>query len=210
MGDVALVQELQRKGIRDERVLSAMAMLTRAEFMAEDQIAFAHEDAPSPIGHGQTISQPFVVAYMTEVLAVEPGMRVLEVGTGSGYQAAVLALLGADVYSVERIPELLAVARDRFLRLHLPVHTLRDDGSEGWAHFAPFDRIIVTAAADKLPQRLVDQLAAPGRMIAPVGSQESNQELVLIDRDASGALTWRTLLSVRFVPLIGGDAATSA
>ncbi|MFL5318302.1 MAG: protein-L-isoaspartate(D-aspartate) O-methyltransferase [Myxococcaceae bacterium] len=210
MGDLALSEYLGRKGITDARVLHAIAELNRRDFMPTEVQPFADEDAPAPIGHGQTISQPYVVAFMSQELDVQPGMKVLEIGTGSGYQAAVLAKLGANVYSIERIPELLSAARAAFNRLDLAIQTRLDDGSRGWPEQAPFDRIIVTAAAARAPTRLIQQLATPGRLIAPVGDQESNQQLMLIDRSATGHLDWRSILPVRFVPLIESDGTPRA
>jgi protein-L-isoaspartate(D-aspartate) O-methyltransferase len=210
MGDVTLADELRMRGIRDEAVLESIGSLDRSLFMPESQRSRALYDGPLPIGHGQTISQPYIVAYMTEALSVEPEMKVLEIGTGSGYQGAVLAQMGADVYSVERIPELAATAKKAFEAARLHVHTKVGDGSLVWPEHAPYDRIIVTAAASRTPTTLIDQLARGGRMIAPVGQDPDHQDLVLIERSLDGSLTWKQLLAVRFVPLIEGTNAPSA
>ena len=200
---VALAEFLRHEGIRDERVLAAIAQVPRDRFVPEDLQSHADEDRPLPIGHGQTISQPFVVAYMTERLRLAGDERVLEVGTGSGYQTAILAHLAEEVFSVEIVPELAARAR---ALLHgglglLNVRLRTGDGSEGWPEEAPFDRVIVTAAADAVPSPLVAQLAPGGRMILPVGAEPWAQVLRVVDRTPDGALTETDLLGVRFVPL---------
>lgn len=210
MGDVQLANELRARGIRDEAVLGAIASLDRSMFMPDSQKDRALFDGPLPIGFGQTISQPYIVAYMTEELALKPGMKILEVGTGSGYQAAVLATMGADVYSVERIPELSQTAMSVFDHLGVIVHARVADGARGWPEVAPFDRIIVTAAATRTPARLIEQLAPGGRLIAPVGEDPESQRLLRIDRSADGTLSWTELIAVRFVPLIEGSNAELA
>jgi len=163
----------------------------------------AYSDSPLPIGEGQTISQPYIVALMSELLEVAPGMKVLEIGTGSGYQAAVLAKLGADVHTVERIPRLCASARERLLSLGLfNVHVKQDDGTLGWPSAAPFDRIIVTAGGPEVPQPLVDQLCEGGRLIMPVGPAKRSQSLVLVQKAACG-VQQTNVCPVAFVDLVG-------
>jgi protein-L-isoaspartate(D-aspartate) O-methyltransferase len=200
---VALAAFLRREGIRDERVLAAMAQIPRSRFVPDDLRAHAEDDRPLPIGHGQTISQPFVVAYMTERLRLAGSERVLEVGTGSGYQTALLAHLAEEVFSVEIVPALAERAR-ALLEGGLGLANVRfrtGDGAEGWPEEAPFDRVIVTAAAEEVPRALVDQLAPGGRMILPVGPQPEGQVLRVVDRAPDGALSESDLLGVRFVPL---------
>ncbi len=199
----ALLAELRRQGIRDERVLGALGQVPRERFVPEENRAEAWANAALPIGAGQTISQPFVVALMTEALALRGPERVLEIGTGSGYQTAILAELAAEVVSVERHAELAAGA-ERLLRelgyRNVAVHV--GDGTTGWADAAPYDRIIVTAAGPLVPPPLLAQLRADrGRMVIPVG-EPHDQHLVVVDRD--GDQTRETSLGpVRFVPLIG-------
>ncbi len=198
-----LVQRLRDGGIRDERVLATIGAIPRHIFIDEALAHRAYEDTALPIGQGQTISQPFIVALMTQALLQKPRERVLEVGTGSGYQTAVLAALVERVYTVERIAALIERARERFRALKLRnVRVKYDDGSQGWADHAPFDGIIVTAAARTVPQALIEQLAIGGRMIIPVGDDRS-QELVAIDRTEDGTRR-ESLEYVRFVPLLRG------
>lgn len=204
----ALARQLSGMGIRDAGVLGAMARLSRADFVAPDLRELADDDRPLPIGHGQTISQPYVVAFMTERLRLEPRHRVLEIGTGSGYQTAVLALLAAEVYSIELLPALADRARAVLVEgLGLRNVRLRTgDGSLGWAEAAPFDRILVTAAAPEVPPPLLAQLAPGGRLVAPVG-EEDEQVLRVVQRGADG-ITWaQDVLPVRFVPLRHGSPA---
>ena len=192
-------------GIRDPRVLGAVAELPRALFVPAPLRDEADADRPLPIGCGQTISQPFVVAYMTERLALRGFERVLEVGTGSGYQTAVLARLAAEVYSIEIVPELAARAR-AILEDELGltnVHLSTGDGAEGWPEAAPFDRIVVTAAAPEVPPALVAQLAPGGRMILPVGASLEDQMLRAVERGDDGVNVSADLIPVRFVPLTG-------
>jgi protein-L-isoaspartate(D-aspartate) O-methyltransferase len=194
---------LRRQGIRDERVLRAMAEVPRALFVPDTLRDDADADRPLPIGWGQTISQPFVAAYMTERLRLAGDERVLEVGTGSGYQTALLARLAAQVYSIEILPELAERAREVLLdTLGLRNVRLRTgDGALGWPEEAPFDRIIVTAAPPEVPPDLVAQLAPGGRMILPVGDDLDGQVLRVVDRGNDGANVETDLLPVRFVPL---------
>lgn len=198
-----LAEFLRREGIRDERVLAAVAQVPRERFVPAELRGHADDDRPLPIGYGQTISQPFVVAYMTERLRLAGHERVLEVGTGSGYQTAILAHLAEEVFSVEIVPELAAGARAllRDALGLLNVHLRTGDGSAGWGEEAPFDRVIVTAAADAVPPALVGQLAPGGRMILPVGADPWAQVLRVVDRASDGALSEVDLLGVRFVPL---------
>ena len=193
--------ELRREGIRDERVLAAMAAVPRHEFVPPELRRQAYADRPLPIGDGQTISQPFVVALMSERLGLKPGDAVLEVGTGSGYQAAVLAQLGCRVYSIEILPELATEARQRLARLGYNVEVRAGDGFFGWPEAAPFDAIIITAATPEVPAALVQQLAPGGRIILPLGD-DSGQTLVLGTNGARG-LTLEKLGGVAFVPMTG-------
>ena len=195
--------QLKARGITDARVLAVMGELPRHLFVEEALARQAYLDSPLPIGEGQTISQPYIVARMSELLQVEPGMKVLEIGTGSGYQAAVLAKLGADVHTVERIPKLCASARERLLSLGLfNVHVKQDDGTLGWPSAAPFDRIIVTAGGPEIPQPLVDQLGEGGRMVLPVGGTRRAQCLVLVEKLPQG-VRQSEVCSVAFVDLVG-------
>ena len=192
-------------GIRDERVLQAVEEVPRHLFVPPSLRDEADEDRPLPIGHGQTISQPYIVALMTEALELKGSERVLEVGTGSGYQCAVLAFLAAEVFSAEIVPELAARASEVLLgTMHLTnVHLRAGDGLRVWAEAAPFDRVIVTAAPAVLPEALVAQLGPGGRMVVPVGADPEVQTLKLVRRDAAGFPASSDLLPVRFVPLTG-------
>jgi protein-L-isoaspartate(D-aspartate) O-methyltransferase len=191
---------LEARGIRDARVLFAMRRVPREEFVPPEARALAYEDHPLPIGHAQTISQPYVVATMTQAARLSPGDRVLEVGTGSGYQAAVLAELGAEVYSIEIVEPLGEQAAAVLSRLGYRVHTRLGDGYRGWPEAAPFEAIVVTAAPAVVPQPLLDQLADGGRLVIPVG--EEFQELRVITRRGAELQT-ETLFPVRFVPMTG-------
>ena len=201
----ALATQLLASGIQDSRVLWAMEQVPRHLFVPESLRADAEADRPLPIGHGQTISQPFIVAYMTEALRLAGDEHVLEVGTGSGYQTAVLALLAREVYSIEIVPELSARAGEvlsqtlGFRNIHLRV----GDGRASWPEKAPFDRIIVTAAPATVPEALVEQLAPGGRLVIPVGADPEAQTLEVIVRGDDGVSTVTDLLPVRFVPLMG-------
>ena len=193
-------QQLKPRGIKDERVLAAMAKVPREEFVPADARVEAYEDGPLPIGYGQTISQPYIVAFMTEQLRPKPSDRVLEVGTGSGYQAAVLAELVSDVYSIEIVEPLAKSAEATLQRLgYKNVHVKFGDGYKGWPEAAPFDAIIVTCAPDKVPQPLVDQLKDEGRMVIPVGDRFA-QQLYLLEKK-NGQLKQSATLPVRFVPM---------
>lgn len=196
----AMVEEqIARRGITNARVLDAMRQVPRHRFVPAPQASSAYEDTPLPIGFGQTISQPFIVAYMTDALRLAPTHRVLEIGTGSGYQAAVLAQLVRKVYTIEIVPELADRARQTLHALgYTNVEVLTGDGYGGWPAHAPFDRIIVTAAPDHVPQPLVDQLAVGGRMVIPVG--DFFQRITILTRIDRGVVSEKTL-DVRFVPL---------
>ena len=187
----------------DPRVMQAMSSIPRHEFVPEAEKRYAYENRPLPIGHGQTISQPYIVAIMTDLLGLKPGDRVLEIGTGSGYQAAVLAELVQEVYSIEIIGDLARRAREVLDRLgYKQVKTRVGDGYYGWEEQAPFDAIVVTAAADHVPPPLIQQLKTGGHMIIPVGSRFMTQQLILVKKSDDG-ITTRLLLPVRFVPLTG-------
>lgn len=189
----------------DTRVLEAMAKVPRHEFVPTNRIDQAYQNRPLPIGHGQTISQPYIVAIMTDLLELKPQHKVLEIGTGSGYQAAILAALDARVWSIEIIEPLGQQAKSRLRRLGYDAAEVRiGDGYYGWLEHAPFDAIIVTAAANHIPPPLVKQLAVGGKMIIPVGSRFSTQELILITRVSEDEVQTRQVLPVRFVPLTGG------
>jgi protein-L-isoaspartate(D-aspartate) O-methyltransferase len=200
-----LIERLRDGGIRDERVLNAIRTVPRHLFVDEALATRAYEDTALPIGHGQTISQPWVVAKMTEALFTGTAQpkKVLEVGTGSGYQGAILAALGLEVYTVERIGELLRIARKRFRTLGLNVRSKHDDGRIGWPECAPFDAIVVTAAAPALVDALTSQLAAGGTLVAPVGAS-SAQSLMQLRKDGEGEIEESTLAQVVFVPLLSG------
>lgn len=202
MEDARLILTLRRHGIRDERVLAAMTLLSRADFVPERLRDIAAQDEALPIGESQTISQPFVVALMSEALEVRPGDRVLEIGTGSGYQAAVLHLLGADVYSIE-VREGLARSASENLKAFAGsrLHLRRADGFAGWPEAAPFDAIVLTAAPERMPLTLVEQLAPGGRLVGPIGGQHEGQELIRLRKRDDGQLESERLISVRFVPM---------
>jgi protein-L-isoaspartate(D-aspartate) O-methyltransferase len=201
-----VAEELVPQGITDSLTLAAMRAVPRHEFVPEDQRARAYADTPLPIGHDQTISQPAVVAFMTQVIRPRPGLRVLEVGTGSGYQAAVLAETGARVWTIEIFRALADEARARLQRLgYGRVQVRHGDGYAGWPKVAPFDAIVVTAGADSIPPPLVAQLAPGGRLVMPVGNPWADQRLVLLVKDSAGRVASRDLLPVRFVPLLRGE-----
>ncbi|HEX9009856.1 MAG TPA: protein-L-isoaspartate(D-aspartate) O-methyltransferase [Holophagaceae bacterium] len=198
--------QLAARGIRDARILGAMGRTPRHAFVSPEQASLAYEDTPLPIGYGQTISQPFIVALMTLAVDPRPGDRVLEVGTGSGYQAAVLSGLVAEVYSVEIVAPLARRAEAALRRQGCAnVHVRAGDGYGGWPEAAPFDAILVTCAPDHVPQPLVDQLKVGGRMVIPVGPAGGAQELILLRKSARG-LERVEVLPVRFVPLVRGNS----
>jgi len=203
--DVRQTSAYLKRSALDARVLDAMAIVPRHEFVPNDLADKAYQNRPLPIGHGQTISQPYIVAIMTDLLELEPQQKVLEIGTGSGYQAAVLAALGTQVWSIEIIEPLGRQAATRLQRLGYDEIELRiGDGYYGWPEQAPFDAIIVTAAANHIPPPLVKQLKVGGKMIIPVGSRFATQELILIRRINQDEVVTRQILPVRFVPLTGG------
>jgi protein-L-isoaspartate(D-aspartate) O-methyltransferase len=195
-----------RDPVKDRRVLEAMRSVPRHLFAPSSDISLAYGDFPLPIGYGQTISQPYVVALMTEMLEVKPEHKVLEIGTGSGYQAAVLSLLAKEVYTVEIIKPLALQAEERLKKLHyLNVQVKVGDGYYGWEEHAPFDRIIVTCATAFIPPPLLKQLKPGGRMCIPVGGQYAVQYLTMVEKSEKGSITMRKTLPVRFVPLTRGD-----
>jgi protein-L-isoaspartate(D-aspartate) O-methyltransferase len=199
--NVELASEELSKAALDERVIAALGRVPRHRFVPEPLAAYAYHDRPIPIGFDKTISQPFVVAVMTDLLAPQPHEVVLEVGTGLGYQAAVLAELVRQVWSVEVIEEFATSAETRLRRLGYAHVGIRiGDGSRGWAEHAPFDKIIVTAATELMPQALIDQLKPGGRMVLPMGPS-AMQKLTVIDKDAAGRVELRKLIPVRFSPL---------
>jgi protein-L-isoaspartate(D-aspartate) O-methyltransferase len=193
--------QIVARGLRHRRVLAAMSRIPREWFLPPTLAADAYDDAPLPIGNGQTISQPYIVALMTACLAPRRRDRVLEIGTGSGYQTAVLARLAGTVCTVERLPDLLVEAEERFRRLGLTnIDTKLGDGAQGWSERAPFQGILVTAAAPRPPDPLLEQLAVGARLVIPLGDL-ATQELVVVERTATG-LVQRRAGAVRFVPLI--------
>ena len=186
------------------RVMQALAAVPRHEFVPAEELVSAYLDIPLPIGHGQTISQPYIVALMSDLLELEPGDKVLEVGAGSGYQAAVLAQLARTVHTVEIVPALARACRERLARLGFANVTVHEgDGSAGLPAESPFDAVMVTAAARRIPPALVAQLKNGGRMAIPLGEAWSAQELVLVRKDDKGKTETRAILPVRFVPLTG-------
>ncbi|MBE3123579.1 MAG: protein-L-isoaspartate(D-aspartate) O-methyltransferase [Planctomycetes bacterium] len=202
----AMAEVIRRYGLTDEAVLGVMAAVPRHEFVPADLAPSAYADTPLPIGHGQTISQPYIVAEMTRQLRLKPGAKVLEIGTGSGYQAAVLAHQTPKVFSIEIVRPLAQEAAKRLARLGYGVVRVRyGDGFYGWPEEAPFDAIIGTCVAGEVPPPLIQQLKAGGRMVIPLGQRDGAQDLALIEKDAEGKVTRRSLLPVRFVPLLRED-----
>ena len=188
------------------RLLAALSKVKREAFVPDSEVRFAYINAPLPIGHGQTISQPFIVAIMTELLDLKPDDVVLEIGTGSGYQAAVLADLARQVYGVEIVPELVENARRALAQEgYRNVEVRCGDGNEGWPEHAPYDAIIVTAAAETVPPALLTQLKPGGRMIIPLGEVYAHQALVLFEKDEAGKIERHDIMDVAFVPLIAGN-----
>lgn len=197
-----VAQQIAARGVRDPRVLHALRTVPRERFLSPEYAAAAYDDRALSVGYGQTISQPFIVAFMTEALEINKSHRVLEVGTGTGYQTVILAMLAAHVYSIERLEELSIAAHERAAICGLTNASFRiGDGGLGWPEDAPFDRIMVTAAAPGVPAALVDQLAVGGMLILPVG-EEGSQQLLRVERRENRVVE-RPLLSVRFVPLLG-------
>lgn len=203
MATARAVDDHQR--IRDPRVLEAMRKVPRHEFVPENMQRRAYDNRPLPIGYGQTISQPFIVAMMTELLNPQPGDKILEIGTGSGYQAAILREFTPEVYTVEIVQPLFRQAAERLQRFGLgPGHVVNADGYFGLEKEAPFDKIIVTAAADHIPPPLIQQLKPGGRMVIPIGPVHATQRLVVVEKDQNGKVRSRSVHPVRFVPLTGG------
>lgn len=198
-------RQIEARGIDDPAVLDAMRTVPRHRFVAENQRERAYADRPLPIGYGQTISQPYIVAYMTRLVDPDPSDRVLEVGTGSGYQAAVLAEIVDAVFTVEIIPELAGAAERRLAELGYDNVLVRQgDGYFGWMEHAPFDAVVVTAAAEHVPPPLIEQLSDGGRMVIPVGSPFRTQMLMLVEKDGTDVST-QSLMPVRFVPFTRAD-----
>ncbi len=198
-------EQIQERGIRHPDVLRVMRETPRHLFMPERVRAQAYEDHPVPIGYGQTISQPYIVALMTELLDPDRNAKVLEIGTGSGYQAAVLAPLVRHVYTIEIVRELAESSAALLKKLGYKNVTVRwGDGYEGWPEEAPFDRIIVTAAPPELPKTLVDQLKPGGKLVAPVGSSVFGQELIVVEKTREGKIRRRSIIPVMFVPMVRG------
>ena len=199
----AMIRAIRRYPFTDETVLKAMGNVPRHEFVPESLSRVAYENRPQPIGHGQTISQPYIVAEMTRHLALKPNAKVLEIGTGSGYQAAVLAEITPHVFSIEIVKALADPVAKRLERLgYTTVRCKHADGYFGWAEHAPFDAIVVTAASSTIPPPLLKQLAPGGRMVIPVGGPFATQSLMLIEKKPDGKLRSRNLMAVRFVPFV--------
>ena len=193
-------EQIERRGVKDAAVLKAMQTVKRHEFVPAAQVDNAYEDRPLPIGHGQTISQPYIVAYMTDVIKPKPDFKVLEIGTGSSYQAAVLAEIVKEVYTIEIVPELGKTATERLKKLgYKNVQVKTDDGYHGWKEHAPYDAIVMTAAAEYIPPPLIEQLKDNGKMIIPVGSPFMTQMLMLVEKRDNKTKT-KSLLPVTFVP----------
>ncbi len=199
-----LVHHLAASKISDERVLNAFAKIPRHLFLSKDFEERAYDDVALPIDENQTISQPFTVAFQTQALDIKPGEKVLEIGTGSGYQAAILATMGANVYSIERIEKLHLQAKKILMEFSPTVKLFLSDGTLGLANHAPFDKIIVTAAAPKLPDKLLEQLKPGGMAIIPIGDLKQ-QKMILIKKSVENIITQKELGNFRFVPLIGKD-----
>ncbi|MGZ4970498.1 MAG: protein-L-isoaspartate(D-aspartate) O-methyltransferase [Methylobacter sp.] len=209
--EVNLTRHLIGKNSLDERVMAAIKQVPRHKFLPEDVRFLAYENGPAPIGSGQTISQPYIVALMTDLLNTKPDDVILEIGTGSGYQAAILSKLVKQVYSLEIIAELSTQAGRLLKKLgYSNVAVKTGDGHSGWPEHAPFDGIIVTAATPHIPQPLIDQLRSGARLVIPVGMPFNYQQLMVIEKQADGKTETRTILGVSFVPLTGGsDTETS-
>ena len=200
---IMVEDQIKRRGVKDVGVLKAVQKVEREKFVPEKYRDLAYSDNPLPIGHQQTISQPYIVAYMTEHLQVSKSHNVLEIGTGSGYQAAILAELAHHVFTIEIIPKLAESAEKVLMELAYENITVRTgDGYKGWPEEAPFDRIMVTAAPNEIPEKLVEQLAPNGRMILPVGGSIFAQYLWLVQKDKEGIVTKEKILAVRFVPMV--------
>ena len=200
-----LARALEREGIRDARVLAAIGRVARELFVDTSCSSDPYGNYPLPIGCGQTISQPYIVALMSELLRTRASDRILEIGTGSGYQAAVLAAMGCEVFTVEILPTLATGAAAALARAGIQrVHQRVGDGRDGWPERAPYDGIIVTAAARQVPASLIEQLGRNGRLVAPIGAPDETQTLVTLEKDATGKVERRAVAPVRFVPLVRG------
>ena len=206
--EVKYTRSMIGKDELDPRVMEAMARVPREEFVPPELEYAAFDNGPLPIGHGQTISQPYIVALMTDMLQIEPDHRVLEVGTGSGYQTAILSLLCERVYTREVVKELSEAAASLLERRgYYNIETRAGSGYDGWVEYAPYDGIIVTAAATHIPPALIDQLKPGGRLVIPVGQPYSHQELMLVEKDQQGGSHVKSVLGVAFVPLVSGEAS---
>jgi protein-L-isoaspartate(D-aspartate) O-methyltransferase len=202
--EVRLTSEMIGRNRLAAKVMSAMASTPRDKFIPKTQLEFAYNNGPLYIGCGQTISQPYIVALMTDLLQLEDDHVVLEIGTGSGYQAAILSQLCKQVYSIEYVPELAELARLRLQKLgYNNIETKTGNGYDGWPEHAPYDGIIVTAAATRIPEPLLEQLKPGGRMVIPIGEQYFHQELILLEKDEDGNIERKDILSVAFVPFQG-------
>jgi protein-L-isoaspartate(D-aspartate) O-methyltransferase len=206
-----VASQIEGRGITDPLVLDAMRAVPRERFVPASLAKFAYDDGPLPIGHGQTISQPYIVAVMTQAAKLKAGARALEIGTGSGYGAAVLSRIAAEVYTVERVGALAEEARGRLAALgYGNVHVLTGDGTLGWAEHAPYDGILVTAGGPRVPKALLNQLGVGGRLIMPVGPVSHRQRLVRVTRTDAHEYEYEDLEEVAFVPLIGAEGWTEA
>ena len=194
--------QISKRGINDPTVLEAFGSIPRHLFVPKNKIDSAYSDGPLAIGYDQTISQPYIAALMTEILQLKPGLSALEIGTGSGYQAAILAYLGIKVYTIERIKNLGQKASDRFKALGYDIKVKISDGTLGWPEYAPYDRIIITAAAWSVPDALMDQLKAGGRIVAPLGGR-MHQNLTILDKTSDNRIKEKKVCGCVFVPLIG-------
>jgi protein-L-isoaspartate(D-aspartate) O-methyltransferase len=209
--EILLTRHLIGKNSFDDRVMAAMERVPRHKFLPEDLRYCAYDNGPAPIGSGQTISQPYIVALMSDLLNTKPSDIILEIGTGSGYQAAILSQLVQQVYSIEIIEDLAIEAGKRLNKLgYKNIEVRNDDGYSGWPEHAPYDGVIVTAAAPHIPQPLIDQLRTGARLVIPVGLPYSHQELMVVEKKADGEIVTRRVLGVAFVPLTGGHKPESA
>ena len=199
-------EQIEARGIDNPQVLQAMRVTPRHLFVPESMVSMAHADRPLPIGQDQTISQPYVVAYMTQCLRLRGGERVLEVGTGLGYQAAVLSRIASEVYTIERFPELAEKAREHLASLGYDnIHVACGDGTLGWPEMAPFDGIIATASGPRVPNTFKEQLRVGGRIVMPVGSYRLGQNIVRLTKGSGGRFQEENLLGVAFVPMVGRE-----
>jgi protein-L-isoaspartate(D-aspartate) O-methyltransferase len=209
--EIHLTRHLIGKNSFADRVIAAIRRVPRHEFLPEDLRYCAYDNGPAPIGSGQTISQPYIVALMSDLLNTRPSDIILEIGTGSGYQAAILSQLVQQVYSIEIIEDLAIEARKRLNKLsYANIEVRNDDGYSGWQEHAPYDGVIVTAAAPHIPQSLIDQLRTGARLVIPVGLPYSHQELMVVEKKANGEIETRQVLGVVFVPLTGDHKPESA